>query len=92
MYMYKYYYTTVYSILVLYYCIISALPPVKRWPPVAEAEAVRALYIYLSYFPPHSSSQCLLAFLSECSSPLWDFVLFQLSQLILPGYLLTSSS
>jgi hypothetical protein len=42
---------TVYSILllVLYYCVISALPPVKRWPAVAEA--VCALYLYLTYFP-----------------------------------------
>jgi hypothetical protein len=42
---------TVYSILllVLYYCVISALPPVKCWPAVAEA--VCALYLYLTYFP-----------------------------------------
>ena len=43
------------------------------------------VYLFINSFPQHSSSQCLLAFLSECGSSLWDLVLLQL---LLPGYLL----
>ncbi len=43
------------------------------------------VFIFINLFPQHSSSQCLLAFLSECGSSLWDFVLLQL---LLPGYLM----
>jgi hypothetical protein len=65
--------------LLLYH--ICTAPPSKTLASSSRSSAC-LVFIFINSFPQYSSSQCLLAFLSECGSSLWDLVLLQL---LLPG-------
>ena len=73
-------YFTTRSLLLYHFCTA----PSKMLASSSRSSAC-LVFIFINLFPQHSSSQCLLAFLSECGSSLWDLVLLQL---LLPGYLL----